>query len=190
MTAPGGQVDQAYIDLELRVDQAERTLRQIENQVNNTTNNAGSSFRRGVGGAIAALPAIAATAAAAIGASLIAAAGASINAFADFESTMSGANAVLGATSGEMEKLSALALKMGADTSFSAGEAAKAIEELGSSGLNATEVLNGGLKGALDLAAATGLKDVAEAARISAGAMNAFGLEASEIPKIADLVDS
>lgn len=190
MTAPGGQVDQAYIDLELRVDQAERTLRQIENQVNNTTNNAGSSFRRGVGGAIAALPAIAATAAAAIGASLIAAAGASINAFADFESTMSGANAVLGATSGEMEKLSALALKMGADTSFSAGEAAKAIEELGSSGLNATEVLNGGLKGALDLAAATGLKDVAEAARISAGAMNAFGLEASEIPKIADLVAS
>lgn len=144
-------------------------------------------FVGGVTGSTAAMVGLAGGAVAA-GAAVIGAVGASINSFGDFEQTLSGAKAVLGATSDEMEQLKTLALKMGAETAFSAKQAAEGIESLGSAGLNAQQILGGGLNAALQLAAATGVKDLGFAATVTAGAMNSFGLGADQLVRVADAV--
>ncbi len=79
------------------------------------------------------------------------------------------------------------ALEAGASTVFTATEAANAIEELGKAGLTTTQILDGGLSGALDLAAA-GQLSVAEAAGIAAIAVKQFNLEGGDVPHVADLL--
>jgi len=96
-----------------------------------------------------------------------------IKSAADFEQGLSNIKAVSGATGEQMKQLHQLALKMGADTKFSAGEAAKGIEELIKAGVSVEDILKGGLKGALDLAAA-GELELGEAAEIASTALNAF----------------
>lgn len=99
--------------------------------------------------------------------------GVAIKKAADFEAQMDSVQAVSGATGSEMTKLQDLAVKLGADTKYSAQEAAMGIEELIKAGLSTTDVLNGGLAGALDLATA-GEIDLASAAEIASTALNAF----------------
>jgi TP901 family phage tail tape measure protein len=65
-----------------------------------------------------------------------------------------------------MQQLEALALKMGADTKYSAKEAANGIEELIKAGVSVKDILGGGLQGALSLAAA-GELELADAAEIA-----------------------
>ena len=112
---------------------------------------------------------------------------ASISAAADFESKLSSIGAVSGATAEEMSQLSGLALQLGADTAFSASEAAAGIEELIKGGLSIADVMGGGAKAALDLAAA-GEISVAEAAEIAANAVGQFGLKGEELSHAADLI--
>jgi TP901 family phage tail tape measure protein len=85
-----------------------------------------------------------------------------------------------------LEQLRGLALKMGADTQYSATEAAEGITAMGKAGVSAKDILGGGLKGALDLAAA-GQLSVADSAEIAATAMTQFGLAGSDLPHVADL---
>ncbi|WP_430534472.1 phage tail tape measure protein [Listeria rocourtiae] len=99
--------------------------------------------------------------------------GVAIKKAADFEAQMDSVQAVSGATGSEMTKLQDLAVQLGADTKYSAQEAAMGIEELIKAGLSTTDVLNGGLAGALDLATA-GEIDLASAAEIASTALNAF----------------
>src|SRR6266545_6330316 len=82
---------------------------------------------------------------AALGAGLAIAGGfaVAINAAADFEKGLSNIKAVTGATANEMEALRKKALQLGADTKFSAGEAAQAMEELAKAGISTTDILNG-----------------------------------------------
>lgn len=105
----------------------------------------------------------------------------------DFESRMNAIEAVSGATGKEMDKLRGLALKLGADTKFSAGEAAGAMEELLKAGLNTADVMNGAADATVNLAAA-GEIDLKSAATIAANAMNGFNLAAKDMPHIADLI--
>jgi TP901 family phage tail tape measure protein len=70
---------------------------------------------------------------------------------------------------------------------FSATEAAGAIENLAKAGVSTKDILGGGLKGALNLAAA-GQLAVGDAAEIAATAMTQFGLSGKEVPHIADLL--
>jgi TP901 family phage tail tape measure protein len=79
------------------------------------------------------------------------------------------------------------ALDFGQSTKFSATEAADAVTELIKAGVSAQDVLGGGLKGSLDLAAA-GELDVATAANIAATAMSQFSLSGADVPRIADLL--
>lgn len=104
----------------------------------------------------------------------------------DFEQSMNIMQQVSGATAAEMATLEAQALQLGAETSFSAGEAALAMLELSKAGLSTTEV-SGAIAGVLDLAAASGM-GLAESAEIAANAMNAFGLEASATPEVANML--
>jgi TP901 family phage tail tape measure protein len=65
-----------------------------------------------------------------------------------------------------MGQLRDAAIKAGADTQYSATEAADAITEMAKAGVSAKDIMGGGLKGALSLAAA-GQLDVADAAGIA-----------------------
>jgi TP901 family phage tail tape measure protein len=106
---------------------------------------------------------------------------------ADFDKQMSHVNAVTNASAQELEGLRAAAIAAGKDTKFSATEAAKAEEELAKAGITTADIIGGGLRGALSLAAAGSL-DLAEAADIAAKAMNTFGLRGKDVPHIADVL--
>ena len=105
----------------------------------------------------------------------------------EFDKQMSAVQAATHGTAKEMEMLRKAAMAAGADTKFSATEAAQGIEELSKAGVSTTSILGGGLAGALDLAAAGGL-DVAEAAETAASAMTQFKLKGSDVPHVADLL--
>lgn len=113
--------------------------------------------------------------------------GVAVKKFAEFDSAMSAVAANSGASGAELDKLREAAITLGADTQFSATEAAEGINELSKAGVGASDILGGGLKGSLDLAAA-GQIGVGEAAETAATAMTQFNLEGSEIPHVADLL--
>lgn len=106
---------------------------------------------------------------------------------ANFEKAMSNVKAATGEGEAGMKALRDAALQAGADTAFSASEAAGAIENLAKAGVSTQDILGGGLAGALDLAAA-GEIDVATAAEQAATAMTQFGLAGEDVPHIADLL--
>lgn len=122
-----------------------------------------------------------------MGLALTAGFGAIVAVGAKFDQQMSAVQAATHATAAEMEQLRQAALQAGADTAFSATEAAQGIEELAKAGVSTNDVLRGGLRGALDLAAAGGI-DVAEAAETAASAMTQFGLSGRDVPHVADLL--
>lgn len=103
----------------------------------------------------------------------------------DFDKEMSNLAAVSGATGEEMGVLRDAVLEAGKASVFSASEAAKAASELAKAGISTSDILGGGLTGALNLAAAGNL-DLATAAELSANAMTTFKLSGSDVPRIAD----
>jgi TP901 family phage tail tape measure protein len=120
---------------------------------------------------------------------LVAAAGvaAVVTTAANFESAMSNVAATGDDARGSLDALREAAIEAGAQTAFSASEAAAGIENLAKAGVSAEDTLGGGLQGALDLAAA-GQIEVADAAEIAATAMTQFSLAGSDVPHIADLL--
>lgn len=78
--------------------------------------------------------------------------GVAVKKFAEFDSAMSAVAANSGSTGAELESLRQAAMDLGADTQFSATEAAEGINELSKAGVGAKDILGGGLKGSLDLA--------------------------------------
>lgn len=127
------------------------------------------------------------TKALAVGGALAVGVGYATKTFMDFDKAMSGVGAVADATSGQMDKLRAAAIKAGADTAFSASDAAKAESELAKAGVSVTDILHGGLIGSMNLAAA-GQIDLGDAATISAQAMNIFSLKGKDVGHIADVM--
>lgn len=121
------------------------------------------------------------------GGAITAGMGYGIKAFADFDKAMSGVRAAMPSAGAEMGKLRQLAIDLGKDTQYSAAEAAQGITELAKAGVSAGDILGGGLKGALNLAAA-GAMDVGEAAEVAASAMTMFKLSGSDVGHIADLL--
>jgi TP901 family phage tail tape measure protein len=114
-------------------------------------------------------------------------AGYAIKAAADFDKAMSGVSAATHASAKDISALRQAALQAGKDTQYSATQAAEGITELSKAGVSTADVLNGGLKGALNLAAA-GQLNVGEAAETAASAMTQFGLKGKDIPHVADLL--
>ena len=103
---------------------------------------------------------------------------------ASFSKTLSQIAIATGAPKSAMKGLHDTALRMGAQTSFSANEAADAMLELGKSGISTRDIMKGGLKGTLTLAAAGSLQ-LGEAAGIASNAMNVFHLRGRDMGKIA-----
>lgn len=127
------------------------------------------------------------TAAGVMGAAAAAGLGFAIKAAADFDQAMSNVEATGKDAARNMDGLREAAMKAGADTQFSATEAAQGIENLLKAGVKAKDVMAGGLTGALNLAAA-GQIEVADAAEIAATAMTQFNLKGKDVPHIADLL--
>ncbi|NUO35508.1 MAG: phage tail tape measure protein [Dermatophilaceae bacterium] len=113
--------------------------------------------------------------------------GKAVSSFADFDQQMSAVSAATGVAGDGLTGLRDAAIKAGADTQYSATEAASAITEMSKAGLDATEILGGGLAGALNLAAA-GQMDTAEAAETMATALAQFKLDGDKASHVADLL--
>lgn len=103
----------------------------------------------------------------------------------EFEAQMSRVQAIAGATGEELNLLTEQALQLGAQTSFSATEAAEGMENLASAGFTTEEIMEA-IPGLLDLAASSG-SELATASEIAASAIRGFGLDASEAGHVADV---
>ncbi|WIV42590.1 phage tail tape measure protein [Glutamicibacter nicotianae] len=121
------------------------------------------------------------------GGALTLAFGKMLHTYADFDKSMSEVQAATHETAGNMNLLREAAVGAGADTAFSASEAAGGIKELAKAGVDTQAIINGGLTGALSLAATDNI-EVAKAAEIAASAMTQFKLSGEEVPHIADLL--
>lgn len=104
---------------------------------------------------------------------------------ADFDQQMSTVQANTGATGAQMDQLRAAAIEAGASTVYSASDSADAINDLGKAGMSVTDILTGGLSGALNLAASDGMA-VGDAAEYMANALSMFHLKGSQASQVAD----
>lgn len=104
---------------------------------------------------------------------------------ADFDQQMSTVQANTGATGAQLDQLRAAAIEAGASTVYSASDSADAINDLGKAGMSVTDILTGGLSGALNLAASDGMA-VGDAAEYMANALSMFHLKGSQASQVAD----
>ncbi|WP_455156021.1 phage tail tape measure protein [Sphingomonas zeae] len=101
-----------------------------------------------------------------------------------FEGQMKRVEAALDNVTGEqLAALTAQARDLGPAVGKGATEAAEGIEELGLAGLSTSDILGGGLKATLDLAAA-GMVKVAPAAGLVTDVMGQFKATAAELPDV------
>lgn len=105
---------------------------------------------------------------------------AATNLAAGFDKTM---RQVAIATGGPSKALSDLAMQMGAETAFSAGEAADAMLELAKGGMTAAQIEGGALAATMKLASAGGV-GLAEASTYVSNSMAAFGLAAKDADSV------
>jgi len=108
---------------------------------------------------------------------------------ADFEQSMNMLQVVSDATGAQMAALSEKAIQLGADMTLpntSAKDAAEAMTELAKAGLSVDQTM-AAAKGTLQLAAAAQIEN-AQAAQITAQALNAFKLSGDEAVRVADLL--
>ncbi|MNR93710.1 Phage-related minor tail protein [compost metagenome] len=123
------------------------------------------------------------------GGAIAAGLGVAVKGAADFEQSMANVYSVMAPD--EVSKFSGqlkdLAITMGADTKYSATEAAKGIEELVKAGVSVKDIMGGGLQGALSLATA-GELELGDAAEIASTALNAFKKDALTVSQAADIL--
>lgn len=105
---------------------------------------------------------------------------------ADYESEMSKVEAISGATSKEMDRLSEKAKEMGSSTIFTAQQSAEAFEYMAMAGWKTSDMLNG-VEGIMNLAAASG-SDLASASDIVTDALTAMGYSAKDSGRLADVM--
>ncbi len=121
-----------------------------------------------------------------VGAAGLAASGLAVKSFGDFEQEMLNARSVAGWTAEEFQDLSRYAIKVGADTKFSARQVAGAMYEIASAGVSAAEDVKALLRPIADFAAA-GAIDLPEATRAIVAAVQGFRLEMSDAAHVADV---
>ena len=104
----------------------------------------------------------------------------------DFEDQMMRVAAISRATGGELALLTDKARELGRDTRFSATQAAEGMQYLSMSGFTAQEQLDA-MRGVLNLAAA-GSTDLGQSADIAANILRGFGIEATKMTQVADVL--
>lgn len=117
---------------------------------------------------------------------LLGALGASAKLGMEFEKTMSGVEAVTGATGKELEKLEAQAREMGKTTTKSSSEAAEAMEYMGLAGWDTTQIIDG-IEPVLRLSEAGNI-ELARASDLVTDSMSAMGIEVQDLDGYLDIV--
>lgn len=105
----------------------------------------------------------------------------------EFGAAMSNVRAATMATVEDQKALGEAALDAGADTAYSASEAAAAEEELAKAGQSVSQIIGGSLNGSLALAAA-GQLEVARSAEIMATTLTQFRLPAEQAAHVSDVL--
>ena len=111
---------------------------------------------------------------------------AAVKTTADFDSSMSKVAAISGATGKDFDDLRAKAREMGAETKFSASEAADAFQYMAMAGWKTEDMLEG-ISGIMSLSAADGL-DLATTSDIVTDSLSAFNLTAKDSAHFADVL--
>ena len=106
----------------------------------------------------------------------------------DFDSSMSKVQALSGSTGEELLKLKRKAQELGASTAWSASQVSEAMQYMALAGWDANQMLEG-TAGILSAASATG-EDLAAVCDIITDGLSAFGMEASESARFADVLAS
>lgn len=109
-----------------------------------------------------------------------------IETYKDFEAAMSQVQAISGATSTELVKLTNKAKEMGSTTKFTAEESAQAFNYMAMAGWKTEDMLNG-IEGILSLAAASG-EDLATTSDIVTDALTAFNMKAGDAGHFSDVL--
>ena len=171
MSASGSvKAGKAFVEIMLDQTKLERGLKQAQTKLKNF----GSSLTQAGKGlltvaTIAAAPLAFAT-----------------KAFADFDDEMRTVKAVTGATGKEFKSLTALAEKLGRETSFTAKEVAAGMTALGRMGFKPQEI-EAAIPAVLNLSRATGT-DLSEAAEIASNNMRVFGINTAQMSNVADIL--
>ena len=103
-----------------------------------------------------------------------------------FEASMSEVQAISGATSAELEKMSAKAKQLGSTSRFSATEVSQAFKYMSLAGWDVSQSISA-VDGVIQLAAASGM-DLAAASDMVTDYLSAFGMEASQATYMADML--
>lgn len=111
---------------------------------------------------------------------------AAVKTTADFDSSMSKVSAISGASGKDFDALRQKAREMGAETKFSASEAADAFTYMAMAGWKTEEMMQG-IDGIMSLSAADGL-DLATTSDIVTDSLSAFGLTAKDSAHFADVL--
>jgi len=106
--------------------------------------------------------------------------------FAGFDDRMRLVQAVTNATGEAFDSLTKTAQRLGRETSFTAQQVADAMIALGRMGFDRGEI-EASISSVLNLSRATGT-ELAESADIAANSMRIFGLEASKMSKVSDIL--
>lgn len=167
-------MDNAEVLIKFKADDTDvdKTTKSLKNQLDGTANNLSSAAKT-----LAPVSGIAIGAVAGIATASI-----------EFEKSMSNVQAISGATTEDMERLSQKAREMGKATVFSASESADALSYMALAGWKTDDMLEG-LPGILNLAAA-GNTDLATTSDIVTDALTAFGMSAKDSTRFADVMAS
>lgn len=106
---------------------------------------------------------------------------------ADFNEKMALVQTLSHANARQMRELSASAMHTGTAFGFTATEVADGQAEMIKAGVSLRDIMGGGLRGTLALAAA-GQTDVGTATSIAASALTQFNLRGKDVPHVADLL--
>src|SRR3989304_1869233 len=104
----------------------------------------------------------------------------------EFEKTMSGVQALTGATGQALDQLTEQAEKLGAATVFTATQAGEAMYELGRAGFDAQQIMQV-MPQVMDLAAA-GTLGMAEAAQVTANVIRGMGIPIEQFGRAVDVL--
>ncbi|WP_432702476.1 phage tail tape measure protein [Lysinibacillus sphaericus] len=154
-----------------RLENSQRRIKAMSGALNN-----GINTGKAVAGAAAIGTAFAATATAI----------SSLNTAADFEAQMAKVGAKTEATKEEMKALNQEALRLGASSSLSASSVAVAMDELGAKGFDATKIISA-MPGLIAATEASG-EDLTLVSDVVTSAINAYGMEAKEASRVADVM--
>lgn len=109
-----------------------------------------------------------------------------VSAGANFEKTLSSVKAMTGATDEQMAAMTKQAKTLGADTKFSASQAAEGMAFLGMAGFKTNDIMKA-MPGMLNLAAAGSL-DLGRAADIASNIMAGFSIDAGQAGHASDVL--